>query len=111
MQKLRKNGSKIVPRILFDQWMAKDYVKLFTESSRIGQITKLLVDLCISHEFDGLTLEVWNQLGGQARPELRRVISDLSDGLKKAGKLGKKNSLAVLQKFSGNLLVVFQVFR
>jgi len=87
MHKLRKNGSKIVPRILFDQWMAKDYVKLFTESSRIGQITKLLVDLCISHEFDGLTLEVWNQLGGQARPELRRVISDLSDGLKKAGKL------------------------
>ena len=34
MMKLKKNGAKIVPRILFDKWVANDYIKLFTENKR-----------------------------------------------------------------------------
>ena len=56
-------------------------------NSRVTNLAQILVDLCIKHDFDGLTLEVWNQLGGQARPELRRVISELAENIKKADKL------------------------
>jgi len=87
MMKLKKNGAKIVPRILFDKWVANDYIKLFTENKRVTNLAQILVDLCLKHDFDGLTLEVWNQLGGQARPELRRVISELAESIKKADKL------------------------
>jgi len=87
MMKLKKNGAKVVPRILFDKWVANDYIKLFTENKRVSNLAQILVDLCIKHDFDGLTLEVWNQLGGQARPELRRVIIEIAENIKKAGKL------------------------
>ena len=35
MMKLKKNGAKVVPRILFDKWVANDYIKLFTENKRL----------------------------------------------------------------------------
>ena len=55
--------------------------------NRVSNLAQILVDLCIKHDFDGLTLEVWNQLGGQARPELRRVITEIAENIKKADKL------------------------
>ena len=60
---------------------------LLFHNSRVTNLAQILVDLCLKHDFDGLTLEVWNQLGGQARPELRRVISELAENIKKADKL------------------------
>ena len=60
---------------------------LLFHNLRVANLAQILVDLCLKHDFDGLTLEVWNQLGGQARPELRRVISELAENIKKADKL------------------------
>jgi len=85
--KLSKNGAKILPRILFDKWNVNDYIKLFTESNRLNNFCEILVDLCHKHDFDGLVIEVWSQLGGQARSELRKVIMEIGEALKKAGKL------------------------
>ena len=88
MLKLRKNGAKVLPRLLFDKWTGADYMSLFApDSVEINKLKKALVDVCNQYDFDGLVLEVWSQLGGQARPQLRKVISEISVALKKAGKL------------------------
>ena len=63
MHKVKKSGAKILPRILFDKWTGNDYVKLFTDQKRVAQMSQILVELCSKNDFDGLTLEVWSQLG------------------------------------------------
>lgn len=88
MAKVKKANAKLLPRLLFDKWTGNDYMKLFAQDSHeIEKVKKVLVDLCNEHNFDGLVLEVWSQLGGQARPQLRKVISEIASALKKAGKL------------------------
>ena len=88
MSKLKKNDAKILPRLLFDKWTGADYMALFApDSVEVDKLKKALVDVTIQHDFDGLVLEVWSQLGGQARPQLRKVITEISAALKKAGKL------------------------
>lgn len=87
MQILLKKKSQILPRLLFDKWTGQDYVKLFSDQNRSKHLTQLLVDLCLKHDFDGLTIEVWSQLGGQARPELRRLLTEIGNGLHAKNKL------------------------
>ena len=87
MAKLKKAKAKILPRLLFDKWTGSDYVKLFSHPDEVKKLSKVLVDLCAQHDFDGLVFEVWSQLGGQAKPQLRQMITDLSAALRKSEKL------------------------
>ena len=74
MGKLKKNGAKIVPRILFDKWVANDFIKLFTENKRVSAISQNFVDLCVKNDFDGLTIELWNQLGKSSGFQLTYLL-------------------------------------
>ena len=87
MAKLKKAKAKILPRLLFDKWTGSDYVKLFSHPEEVQKLSKVLVDLCAQNDFDGLVFEVWSQLGGQAKPQLRQMITDLSAALRKSNKL------------------------
>ena len=62
-------------------------MKLFSHPEEVKKLSDVLVELCAQHDFDGLVFEVWSQLGGQAKPQLRQMIIDLSAALRKSGKM------------------------
>lgn len=57
-------------------------MNLFKDTQKLA---KTLLDLC--QDFDGLVLEFWAQLGGQARMESRQVVIEVGEVLKNAGKM------------------------
>ena len=87
MAKVKKANAKVLPRLLFEKWTGADYMKLFSHPEEVKKLSDVLVELCAQHDFDGLVFEVWSQLGGQAKPQLRQMIIDLSAALRKSGKM------------------------
>ncbi|XP_059471746.1 chitinase domain-containing protein 1 [Neocloeon triangulifer] len=86
VSKLRKNNPsiKIVPRLLFDEWRGEDFVSVLksqAEQTRLGQV---LVKICQKHNFDGLVLEFWSQLGGQAKEPLSVMTRNLARAMRKS---------------------------
>ncbi|ODM94986.1 Chitinase domain-containing protein 1 [Orchesella cincta] len=81
----KKSGVKIVPRVLFDGWTSDDFYALFTSGTEPKELTKTLVTSLKAYKFDGVTLEVWSQLGGQAKPALQKLVKLLGEALNKAG--------------------------
>ena len=67
IEDVRRTGGKVVPRILFDNWTGKNFLSLFQETTKQERLRKLLVETVQEFKFDGLTVEVWSQLGGNAR--------------------------------------------
>ena len=72
---------------MFDKWTAKDYMALFQENAKLVKLCETLSRACQTHDFDGLVIEVWSQLGGQAKPEMRTVLNEIGKELKKIGKI------------------------
>ena len=87
MNAVKKVGSKILPRVLFDKWTAKDYMALFQDNIKLVKLCETLTKVCQNHDFDGLVIEVWSQLGGQAKPEIRTVLNGIGKELRKIGKI------------------------
>jgi len=87
MSKVKKANAKVIPRVLFDKWSGQDYMSLFSSDDKVKKLSQTLKDACIQHDFDGLVLEVWSQLGGQAKNELRNVIIQIGIALRKIDKL------------------------
>ena len=67
MEDVRKKGAKIVPRILFDKWTGQHFMTLFQQKEKQVELVELLVKTGTKNKFDGFTVEVWSQLGGNAR--------------------------------------------
>ena len=85
LQDVRKASPdvKIIPRVLFDKWSADDYVRLFSDAWRVDAIAKLLTGTVVAkHGFDGVVLEVWSQLGGQAKPQITAVVERLGKAVR-----------------------------
>jgi len=81
----KRSGVKIVPRVLFDEWTSDDFYALFTSGTEPKELTKTLVTSLKAYKFDGVTLEVWSQLGGQAKKALQMLVKLLGEALNKAG--------------------------
>lgn len=50
----------VVPRVLFDSWTQEHAIELV--GGRIKEMAIKFITLCDQGKFDGLVLEVWNQL-------------------------------------------------
>jgi len=87
VEEVRRKGGKVVPRILFDKWTGKNFMDLFTEKANQKKLMTVLLETAKEHKFDGLTLEIWSQLGGNARPQVSAVIADISTAFHAAGLL------------------------
>ncbi len=70
IRNVRGSSTKIVPRVLFDHWTGRDFMGLFQDKKERLEVAQLLTDTLEEQDFDGLVLEVWSQLGGQARSEI-----------------------------------------
>ncbi|XP_076863258.1 chitinase domain-containing protein 1 isoform X2 [Brachyhypopomus gauderio] len=58
---------KIIPRLLFDGWSYQDYMSVLDSEDEIEEIGREIVEVAKAEGFDGYTLELWSQLGGNKR--------------------------------------------
>ncbi|MEQ2310232.1 Chitinase domain-containing protein 1 [Ameca splendens] len=81
---VRKSNKKVrvVPRVLFDGWSYQDYVSVFGSEDEIEELSDELVDVAKTEGFDGFTLELWSQLGGNKRKELAHLVKHICETLK-----------------------------
>uniref|UniRef100_A0AAX7T8W2 Chitinase domain-containing protein 1 n=1 Tax=Astatotilapia calliptera TaxID=8154 RepID=A0AAX7T8W2_ASTCA len=81
---VRKSNKKvrIVPRLLFDGWSYQDYMAVFGSEDEIDELGTELVDVAKTEGFDGFTLELWSQLGGNKRKELVHLVKHICETLK-----------------------------
>lgn len=81
---VRKSNKKvrIVPRLLLDGWSYQDYMSVLGSEDEIEELAGELVDVAKTEAFDGFTLELWSQLGGNKRKELVHLITHVCEALK-----------------------------
>lgn len=72
---------KIVPRLLLDGWSYQDYMSVLGSEDEIEELATELVDVAKTEGFDGFTLELWSQLGGNKRKELAHLIRHVCETL------------------------------
>ena len=85
IKEVTKQGAKIVPRILFDRWTGQNYVSLFQEKEKQQALKELLLNTVKQHQFSGLVLEFWAQLGGKAKTQMASIVKDLGSAFKANG--------------------------
>ncbi|KAM9496105.1 chitinase domain-containing protein 1 isoform 1-T2 [Clarias gariepinus] len=78
--------SKVLPRLLFDGWSYQDFMSVLDSEDEIEEVGREIVEVAKAEGFDGFTLELWSQLGGNKRTELIHLVTHLCKYLK-AGKL------------------------
>lgn len=81
---VRKSNKKVrmVPRLLFDGWSYQDYMSVLGSEDEIEELGGELVDVAKTEGFDGFTLELWSQLGGNKRKELVHLVKHICEILK-----------------------------
>uniref|UniRef100_A0A3B3ZT33 Chitinase domain-containing protein 1 n=1 Tax=Periophthalmus magnuspinnatus TaxID=409849 RepID=A0A3B3ZT33_9GOBI len=80
---LRKSNKKVrIPRVLLDGWSYQDYMSVLGSEDEIEELASELVDVAKTEGFDGFTLELWSQLGGNKRRELVHLIKHVCEMLK-----------------------------
>lgn len=80
---VRKSNKKvkIVPRLLWDGWSYEDYMSVLGSEDEIEELASELLDVAKTEGFDGFTLELWSQLGGNKRKELVHLIKHICETL------------------------------
>ncbi|KTG43994.1 hypothetical protein cypCar_00003202 [Cyprinus carpio] len=78
--------NKILPRLLFDGWSYQDYMSVLDSEDEMEELGREVLEVAKAEGFDGYTLELWSQLGGNKRQELVHLVTHLCETLK-AGKL------------------------
>lgn len=60
----------VVPRIIFENWSAKDFMTLVTTEKEYAALADELTKICKKYKFDGYVLELWSQFVGRVHNEL-----------------------------------------
>uniref|UniRef100_A0A8D3ARI1 Chitinase domain-containing protein 1 n=1 Tax=Scophthalmus maximus TaxID=52904 RepID=A0A8D3ARI1_SCOMX len=78
---VRKSNKKVrmVPRLLFDGWSYQDYMSVLGSEDEIEELGTAALQ---TEGFDGFTLELWSQLGGNKRKELVHLVKHICESLK-----------------------------
>ncbi|KRT83692.1 glycoside hydrolase, partial [Oryctes borbonicus] len=66
----KERNLKMVPRLIFDSWSAKDFMMLVTTEKEYTALTDVLIKICKKYKFDGYVLELWSQFVGRVQNEL-----------------------------------------
>uniref|UniRef100_A0A9J8B0B2 Chitinase domain-containing protein 1 n=1 Tax=Cyprinus carpio carpio TaxID=630221 RepID=A0A9J8B0B2_CYPCA len=59
--------NKILPRLLFDGWSYQDYMSVLDSEDEMEELGREVLEVAKAEGFDGYTLELWSQLGGNKR--------------------------------------------
>ncbi|CAH1247963.1 CHID1 [Branchiostoma lanceolatum] len=77
VKKVSGRNVKMVPRLLFDGWSVHDYHYLFNSEDAVEDMIDTVIKFCEFRRFDGIVLELWNQLGGTKKKDLTHVITHM----------------------------------
>ncbi|XP_066269430.1 chitinase domain-containing protein 1-like [Branchiostoma lanceolatum] len=77
VKKVSGRNVKMVPRLLFDGWSVHDYHYLFNSEDAVEDMIETVIKFCEFRRFDGIVLELWNQLGGTKKKDLTHVITHM----------------------------------
>ena len=77
MRDVRKKSPnvKIVPRVIFDHWTSPHFLQVFEDQNLADKVGYLIAKTIIDNKFDGLVLELWSQLGGQAKLQTTQLVT------------------------------------
>lgn len=105
VNELKDKKVEVLPRILFDGWTAEDYETLFGSPEEMRALAKALLTFYKNHKFDGIVIEVWSQLGGQAKRPLSDCIKSICRTFRKA----KRKCVLVIPppEYHGNRVGMF----
>ncbi|KAJ9589908.1 hypothetical protein L9F63_016969 [Diploptera punctata] len=88
MEEVRKNGGNavnIVPRVLFDNWSAKDLTALTSDANECNRLADVLLENAKKFKFDGYVLELWSQVVGRISNHLIiQTIKQIAEKIKTA---------------------------
>uniref|UniRef100_A0A671SBB5 Chitinase domain-containing protein 1 n=1 Tax=Sinocyclocheilus anshuiensis TaxID=1608454 RepID=A0A671SBB5_9TELE len=59
--------NKMLPRLLFDGWSYQDYISVLDSEDEMEELGREELEVAKAEGFDGYTLELWSQLGGNKR--------------------------------------------
>lgn len=86
IQEVKEGKTNMVPRILFDGWSMKDFDATFSSEDNIEDCIDTMLKFTKKYKFDGLTVEIWSQLGGQKRKELVHFLTHMGGAFKEEKK-------------------------
>eukprot|EP00118_Oscarella_pearsei_P026076 m.309354 g.309354 ORF g.309354 m.309354 type:complete len:386 (+) comp46138_c0_seq1:30-1187(+) len=70
---------EIVPRLFFDGWSGNDYQALLSSEGAMKELTAIVVQFLKPSGFSGAVIEVWSQLGGQAKEALANLVNYMAE--------------------------------
>uniref|UniRef100_A0A4W2DMF1 Chitinase domain-containing protein 1 n=1 Tax=Bos indicus x Bos taurus TaxID=30522 RepID=A0A4W2DMF1_BOBOX len=77
-------GLRIVPRLRFEDWTYEDFDSVLDNEDEIEELSRTVVQVAKSQHFDGLVVEVWNQLLVQKHAGLIHLLTHMAEALHQA---------------------------
>ncbi|XP_057409691.1 chitinase domain-containing protein 1 isoform X2 [Balaenoptera acutorostrata] len=86
MRAVRKQakGLRVVPRLRFEDWTYEDFQNVLDSEDEIEELSRTVVQVAKSQHFDGLVVEVWNQLLIQKHAGLIHLLTHMAEALHQA---------------------------
>uniref|UniRef100_A0A452FW39 Chitinase domain-containing protein 1 n=1 Tax=Capra hircus TaxID=9925 RepID=A0A452FW39_CAPHI len=73
-----------VPRLRFEDWTYEDFENVLDNEDEIEELSRTVVQVAKSQHFDGLVVEVWNQLLVQKHVGLLHLLTHMAEALHQA---------------------------
>ncbi|XP_022421042.1 chitinase domain-containing protein 1 isoform X2 [Delphinapterus leucas] len=73
-----------VPRLRFEDWTYEDFQNVLDSEDEIEELSRTVVQVAKSQHFDGLVVEVWNQLLIQKHAGLIHLLTHVAEALHQA---------------------------
>ncbi|KAB0376555.1 hypothetical protein FD755_010999 [Muntiacus reevesi] len=77
-------GLRIVPRLRFEDWTYEDFQSVLDSEDEIEELSRTVVQVAKGQHFDGLVVEVWNQLLVQKHVGLVHLLTHMAEALHQA---------------------------
>uniref|UniRef100_A0A8C0CXX7 Chitinase domain-containing protein 1 n=1 Tax=Balaenoptera musculus TaxID=9771 RepID=A0A8C0CXX7_BALMU len=77
-------GLRVVPRLRFEDWTYEDFQNVLDSEDEIEELSRTVVQVAKSQHFDGLVVEVWNQLLIQKHAGLIHLLTHMAEALHQA---------------------------
>ncbi|XP_047144279.1 chitinase domain-containing protein 1 isoform X1 [Hydra vulgaris] len=80
VKRLSGGLSKVLPRMLFEEWSVSDLQALFSKEENLHLLVTKIVDFIELHDLDGIVLEIWSQFAHYKNLVIG-IIKELSEAM------------------------------
>lgn len=86
-ENIRVTGSKVYPRLLFENWNAEDFEQL-TKQENVNKMISDITIMCKTRGFDGIVFEIWQALASSGALnegnaiKMMKMVRQLGEGIR-----------------------------